>query len=177
MKILNEDERIMYANNDDFDGILVLEPKPDKVLDYCAELYIYGTFVNTDNEREIHLVMYNQEDGGIDGFTVSRKPVGPFASILENDFNAYKFDDLEDFSRWYLNKRLKNETNKCAKHTYNNSNEAQTIVISASNNYDLNNEILKYERLGYRVVDTKMAVVDRYTCFISVTLQKRVEMK
>ena len=103
MKKLSEKELKDLENN--WKGIIVAVPK---ITDCDSELYIYGKYINYNDEIEYHRIDYNKEDS----FMFSTCELDSFNWILHHfeDYKWFQFDDLIDFSKWYL-KEGYNRTN------------------------------------------------------------------
>lgn len=100
-------EEVKYMLSTDFSGIIVAVPVNS--LTYNAELYIYGSRINSDNKREISLICYNMEDGICDGFAAINIKLLKEHFEEDNDFRIkyYLFDNLLDFCNWYIQKNDK----------------------------------------------------------------------
>ena len=100
-------EEVKYMLSTDFSGIIVAVPV--NPLAYNAELYIYGSRINSENEREITLICYNMEDGICDGFAALKIKLIEEHFKDEDGFRLkyYLFDNLLDFCNWYIQKNDK----------------------------------------------------------------------
>ena len=85
-----------YETN--WNGIVVAIPKHS--LQYDSELYIYGRYINHNNEIEYHRVDYDKEDS--DMFSTIK--LNQFKDVFHHfdDFVWYQFDNLNDFCHWYF---------------------------------------------------------------------------
>lgn len=91
-------KRIQDYNECEINGIVVAIPKSP--FQYDNELYIYGRYINHNNEIEYHRVDYSKEDS--DMFSTIK--LNGFKDVFHHfdDFIWYQFEDLGDFCNWYI---------------------------------------------------------------------------
>ena len=101
MQKLNEKDLKLIQDILDFDGIIMEMPHKDFAFYCVAEFFLYGVFINDNNDKEVHEMQYNREDGTMNGFSVTVRDT--FAYDLDR-YDYYQFKDLKDFCEWYISK-------------------------------------------------------------------------
>ena len=82
----------------DWSGIIVAIPKNN--LYYDSELYMYGKYINHNNQVEWHRMDYNKEDS--DMFSTCQLDSFKHVFSQFDKFDWYQFNDMRDFCKWYL---------------------------------------------------------------------------
>ena len=95
MKHLKIDELKDFEYN--WNGLLVSEPK--NPVQYDSAFYIYGKYINHNNEIEYHRIDLYKEDSDL----FSTFKLVNYRDVIrhKDKFEWYQFDDLKDFCRWY----------------------------------------------------------------------------
>ena len=95
MKHLKLDELKDFEYN--WNGLLVSEPK--NPLQYDSAFYIYGKYINHNNEIEYHRIDLYKEDSDL--FSTFKLVNYRDVIIHKDRFEWYQFEDLKDFCSWY----------------------------------------------------------------------------
>lgn len=96
MKHLKLDELKDFEYN--WNGLLVSEPK--NPLQYDSAFYIYGKYINHNNDIEYHRIDLYKEDSDL--FSTFKLVNYRDVIIHKDRFEWYQFEDLNDFCHWYF---------------------------------------------------------------------------